>query len=61
MKLKSDGAEPTKFYGITKDPETKEFIVITQFADRGNLRIILSHHFNKILWKDKITFLYDLT
>ena len=58
MKLKSDGAEPTKFYGITKDPETKEFIIITEFANRESLRSILSH---KILWKDKITFLYDLT
>ncbi|GES76082.1 kinase-like domain-containing protein [Rhizophagus clarus] len=26
------------FYGITKDPETKEFMMILQFAEKGNLR-----------------------
>ena len=48
-------------YGITKDPETKEFIMIVQFADEGNLRSILSTNFNNILWKDKIIYLYHLT
>ncbi|CAB4474479.1 unnamed protein product [Rhizophagus irregularis] len=27
-----------KFYGLTKDPETKEFMMIIEFADKGNLR-----------------------
>ncbi|GET61835.1 kinase-like domain-containing protein [Rhizophagus irregularis DAOM 181602=DAOM 197198] len=27
-----------KFYGLTKCPETKEFMMIIQFADKGNLR-----------------------
>ncbi|UZO13211.1 uncharacterized protein OCT59_004715 [Rhizophagus irregularis] len=31
------------FYGMTKDPETKEFIMITQFAEKGNLRSFLSN------------------
>ena len=46
------------FYGITKDPKTKEFIMIVQFANMGNLRSILLN--NKILWKDKIYLLVDL-
>src|SRR4051812_39115650 len=52
------------FYGITKDPKTKEFIMIIEFADQGNLRHVLSNNFKNILWKDKITILstlaYDL-
>ncbi len=46
---------------MTKDPETKEFIMIVQFANKGNLRSILSTNFNNILWKDKIIYLYHLT
>ncbi|CAB5321334.1 unnamed protein product [Rhizophagus irregularis] len=47
-----------KFYGITKDSETKEFMMIIQLADRGNLRSVLSNNFNNLLWKAKIFSLY---
>ncbi|EXX64175.1 uncharacterized protein OCT59_016059 [Rhizophagus irregularis] len=47
-----------KFYGITKDPATEEFMMIMQYADDGNLRNILSNNFNKIFWNDKIKYLY---
>ncbi|GES87604.1 kinase-like domain-containing protein [Rhizophagus clarus] len=46
-----------KLYGITRDPKTKEFIMIMQFADEGNLRSILSSNFNNISWHDKIKYL----
>ena len=46
-----------KFYGMTKDPETEEFMMIMQFADDGNLRSILSKNFKNILWGDKIKLL----
>ncbi|EXX50657.1 uncharacterized protein OCT59_012697 [Rhizophagus irregularis] len=47
-----------KFYGLTKCPETKEFMMIIQFADKGNLRSTLSNNFNKIMWGTKIMYLY---
>ncbi|POG79133.1 kinase-like domain-containing protein [Rhizophagus irregularis DAOM 181602=DAOM 197198] len=50
-----------KFYGMTKDPVTKEFMMIVQFSEMGNLRSILSKDFNNILWKDKITSLFKLS
>ncbi|GBC46832.2 kinase-like domain-containing protein [Rhizophagus irregularis DAOM 181602=DAOM 197198] len=37
------------FYGMTKDPETEELIIISQYADKGNLRSVLLHNFNNIL------------
>jgi len=43
---------------MTKDPETKEFMMILQLADQGNLRSFLSSNFNNILWKGKIKYLY---
>ncbi|GBC32269.2 kinase-like domain-containing protein [Rhizophagus irregularis DAOM 181602=DAOM 197198] len=40
-----------KFYGLTKCPETKEYMMIIEFAYNGNLRSILSNDFNNIiLW-----------
>ncbi|GBB89529.1 hypothetical protein RclHR1_16230002 [Rhizophagus clarus] len=47
-----------QFYGITKDPETKEFMMILQFANKGNLRNFLLNSFNKIFWEDKIRYLF---
>ncbi|GBB84909.1 hypothetical protein RclHR1_01150013 [Rhizophagus clarus] len=49
-----------RFYGMTKDPETKEFVMIVQFAEKGDLRSFLSNNFNKILWKDKLNILVKL-
>ncbi|EXX62505.1 Cdc15p [Rhizophagus irregularis DAOM 197198w] len=46
-----------KFYGMTKDPETEEFMMILEFANKGNLRSVLSHNFNNILWNNKILYL----
>ncbi|RGB34895.1 kinase-like domain-containing protein [Rhizophagus diaphanus] len=45
------------FYGMTKDPETEELIIISEYADKGNLRSVLLHNFNNTLWKDKILYL----
>ncbi|GES87600.1 kinase-like domain-containing protein [Rhizophagus clarus] len=49
-----------RFYGITKDSETNEFMMIMQFADNGNLRNILSSNFNNIFWNIKLGYLYCL-
>ncbi|CAB4435072.1 unnamed protein product [Rhizophagus irregularis] len=45
------------FYGMTKDPETEELIIISEYADKGNLRSFISHNFNNTLWKDKLLYL----
>ncbi|EXX53026.1 kinase-like domain-containing protein [Rhizophagus irregularis DAOM 181602=DAOM 197198] len=57
---KEGGNTSIAFYGMTKDPETEEFMMILQFADEGNLRSVLSHNFKNILWTDKIKYLYWL-
>jgi serine/threonine protein kinase len=46
---------------MTKDPETEEFMMILERADKGNLRNILSHNFNNTLWEKKINYLEFLT
>ncbi|CAB4421947.1 unnamed protein product [Rhizophagus irregularis] len=53
------------FYGLTKYPETKEFMMIMRFADEGSLRSSLSNNFNNTMWENKIyrlrNILYDLS
>ncbi|GBC27945.2 kinase-like domain-containing protein [Rhizophagus irregularis DAOM 181602=DAOM 197198] len=49
-----------RFYGMTKDPVTNEFIMIIEFASEGSLRSILLSEFNKISWDDKIRILGHL-
>ncbi|GES80900.1 kinase-like domain-containing protein [Rhizophagus clarus] len=49
-----------KFYGLTKDPETKEFMMIIQLADQGNLRCVLSNfHSGNILHGTYTTYISD--
>src|SRR6266496_3646247 len=50
-----------KFYGMTKDPETKEFMMIMKFANKGNLKSSLSNNFKNILWENKINLLRDIS
>ncbi|PKC58753.1 kinase-like protein [Rhizophagus irregularis] len=53
-----------KFYGMAKDTKTKEFMMIIELANQGNLRYVLSSNFNNIFWNKKlkvlINMLYDL-
>ncbi|PKC57395.1 kinase-like protein, partial [Rhizophagus irregularis] len=46
-----------RLYGITKDPETEEFMMVLKLADQGNMRSFLSNNFNEILWNRKLDFL----
>jgi len=46
-----------RFYGITKDPQTNEFIMVSELVNNGNLRNLLTRNFNNIMWSKKISFL----
>ena len=47
-------------YGITKDPETNNFMMVMEYAQHGSLRQHLNISFNSISWKDKIFSLYAI-
>ncbi|POG61261.1 kinase-like domain-containing protein [Rhizophagus irregularis DAOM 181602=DAOM 197198] len=49
-----------EFHGLTKHPETKEFMMIMRFAGEGSLRSSLSNNFNNTMWKNKIIYLYTI-
>ncbi|GBB84108.1 hypothetical protein RclHR1_10740007 [Rhizophagus clarus] len=57
---KVSGGIVIKFYGITQDPETKNYIMVLEYAKNGSLRNYLNTSFNKLGWFDKIAYLRDI-
>ena len=50
-----------KFYGITKDSKTNNFMMVMDYAENGNLRRKLNKDFNSLSWRDKILILHSIT
>ncbi|RHZ46365.1 hypothetical protein Glove_624g28 [Diversispora epigaea] len=49
-----------QIYGITQDPETREYIIVLEYMKDGNLRDFLKNNFNNIDWKVKLNHLREL-
>ena len=49
-----------KFYGITKDPETAEFMMVLKYAEDGNLRSYFKKNFLNLQWVEKLRILYNI-
>jgi serine/threonine protein kinase len=47
-----------RFYGITQDPISKRFRIVTQFTDGGSLKEYLDKNFITLTWQQKIDILY---
>ena len=48
-------------YGITKDPETNNFMIVMQYAENGSLRQSLSKNFNSMESWNKFYILYYIS
>ncbi|GBB88498.1 hypothetical protein RclHR1_15000002 [Rhizophagus clarus] len=49
-----------RFYGITQDPETENYMMVLEYADDGSLRRYLDTDYNTLSWESKIICLYDI-
>ena len=47
-------------YGISQDPNTKEYILVMRYANNGSLRDYMTESFKYLKWKDKIEILYRI-
>ena len=47
-----------KCYGVTKDPNENDYLLIFHYAELGDLHNNLSKNFKEITWEDKIRSLY---
>ena len=50
-----------KCYGITQDPETKEFMLIMEYANGGNLHDYLQKNFINVTWNEKLRILQEIS
>ena len=41
-------------YGVTKDPNENDYLLVFQYAKNGDLHNNLSKNFKEITWKNKI-------
>src|SRR3954466_14118450 len=48
-------------YILLADESTKEYLLIMQHADGGNLRQYFKNHFTKLTWDDKIKLAYQIS
>ncbi|RIB13924.1 kinase-like domain-containing protein [Gigaspora rosea] len=46
-------------YGITQNTETKEYLMVFQYADNGSLHKYLTKNFSKLTWQTKLQILKD--
>ncbi|RHZ82074.1 hypothetical protein Glove_114g147 [Diversispora epigaea] len=54
---KVQGESVIVIYGITKDPEAKNYIIVMQYAKYGRLRKMMNKRFKFLTWKEKIEIL----
>ena len=59
--MKLSGEYVIRCYGITKDPETNNFMMVMEYAEDGSLRQSLNKNFNSMDWKDKFEILYNIS
>ena len=49
-----------RIYGVTQNPETKEYMTVMQYADNGSLLSFLDQNINKLTWEMKLHHLWDI-
>ena len=60
MKL-NDPFGVNQIYGVTRDPETKEYAIITRFQNGRNLQRLIAENHAKLTWKNVIFILNRIT
>ena len=48
-------------YGITKDPNENDYLLVFEYAKNGDLHNHLSKNFKEITWQHKINSLYRIS
>ncbi|CAG8483657.1 12974_t:CDS:2 [Dentiscutata erythropus] len=47
-------------YGITQEPKTKDYMIVMQLVEQGNLRTYIRENYNKLTWIKRIEILLDI-
>ncbi|RIB22592.1 kinase-like domain-containing protein [Gigaspora rosea] len=60
MKCKLGGIK-LGIYGLTQTTVTKEYLMVFQYANYGNLQKFLKHNFSDLTWETKLKILLDVS
>src|SRR5437764_6766792 len=55
-----NGYDFLRIHGVTQDPETKEYMIVMQYANNGSLLFDLDQNINKLTWKMKLWRLWNI-
>ncbi|GBB83873.1 hypothetical protein RclHR1_10530006 [Rhizophagus clarus] len=55
-----DSDKIIRFYGITQEPVTKNYVMVLDYAQYGSLRNYLNINYNELSWNYKISYLKSL-
>ena len=55
------GYDVNECYGVTKDPNENDYLLVFYYAKNGDLHNNLSKNFKEITWEYKITSLYNIS
>jgi hypothetical protein len=55
------GYDVNKCYGVTKDPNENDYLLIFRYAQYGDLHNNLSKNFKEITWQDKIESFWSIS
>jgi serine/threonine protein kinase len=58
--LKLNHGFSNKIYGVTRDPKSKEYAIVTEFKNGGNLREVIKKNHSILTWKIIINILKDI-
>ncbi|GBC15420.2 kinase-like domain-containing protein [Rhizophagus irregularis DAOM 181602=DAOM 197198] len=57
LHIKTDSIYVLQCFGITKDPESNNFMMVMDYAKNGSLRQRLNNYFNSMKWAEKLDIL----
>ncbi|GBB91327.1 hypothetical protein RclHR1_18550002 [Rhizophagus clarus] len=61
MNIMTMGIATIRIYGVTRDPQSREYAIITEFKNGGNLREIIKKNHNNLTWKSILKIFYYIS
>lgn len=49
-----------RIYGVSRDPNTQEYVIVTEFYEEGNLRQVLSRNYETLTWRIASNMLFNI-
>ena len=61
LKANNEISSVISCYGVTKDPNENDYLLVFRYAANGDLHNDLSKNFKEITWRDKVYSLWSIS